>query len=293
MDSVWIIYNSSYISDVYQWHIQAYTKAVEEMGMEAVILSSSSLRPCYGEKGIWGAPKQAPKFVIFYDKDITLAAALESQGFAVYNSSRCIRLCDDKALTYQKLWEHNLPLPLTMPAPQVYKGGQNTKQLFEMAVKIGYPIIVKECFGSLGQQVYLAKDESQLADLAQKVGEKPFVLQRFIAGASGRDKRILVASGRVIAAVERINENDFRSNAGVGGKVYAYAPTQEEMELAICAAKTMGAIYAGIDILTDYDAKRYICEVNSNPQFMESAKKIDINIANYIVKCLMKKLSPA
>ena len=40
-------------------------------------------------------------FVLFWDKDVSLAHALEQQGLPVFNSAKAIALCDNKALTYQ------------------------------------------------------------------------------------------------------------------------------------------------------------------------------------------------
>ena len=42
-------------------------------------------------------------FVLFWDKDVSLAHALEQQGLPVFNSAKAIALCDNKALTYQTL----------------------------------------------------------------------------------------------------------------------------------------------------------------------------------------------
>lgn len=42
-------------------------------------------------------------FVLFYDKDIRLAARLEAMGLPVFNGAKAIALCDDKTLTYLAL----------------------------------------------------------------------------------------------------------------------------------------------------------------------------------------------
>ncbi|HXK82884.1 MAG TPA: RimK family alpha-L-glutamate ligase, partial [Clostridiales bacterium] len=40
---------------------------------------------------------EKPDFIIFWDKDIILAKALEQMGFRLFNSAEAIELCDDKA----------------------------------------------------------------------------------------------------------------------------------------------------------------------------------------------------
>ena len=64
---------------------------------------------------------EVPKadFVLFWDKDVSLAHALEQQGLPVFNSAKSIALCDNKALTYQALLG-TVPQPETMAAPRTY-----------------------------------------------------------------------------------------------------------------------------------------------------------------------------
>ena len=56
-------------------------------------------------------------FVLFWDKDISLARRLELQGLPVFNSARAIELCDDKAKTYLELLD-TVTQPETILAPK-------------------------------------------------------------------------------------------------------------------------------------------------------------------------------
>ena len=49
-----------------------------------------------------------PEFIIFYDKDIALASALEKMGYRLYNSADAIDVCDSKVKTAEKIAEYNL-----------------------------------------------------------------------------------------------------------------------------------------------------------------------------------------
>ena len=49
-----------------------------------------------------------PEFIIFYDKDITLAAALEKMGYRLYNSADAISVCDSKVKTAERIAKYNL-----------------------------------------------------------------------------------------------------------------------------------------------------------------------------------------
>ena len=43
--------------------------------------------------------------------------------------------------------------------------------------EIDFPIVVKECHGSFGQQVYLAKDKEQLIGIVRNIDHKPMLFK--------------------------------------------------------------------------------------------------------------------
>src|SRR5699024_8000429 len=75
--------------------------------------------------------------------------------------------------------------------------------------QLGMPLIVKEAFGSFGEQVYLANNLSELKELVFHHSDQPLMLQQFISTSYGRDVRIQVVGNQVIAAMERRAQNDF------------------------------------------------------------------------------------
>ena len=82
--------------------------------------------------------------------------------------------------------------------------GKNSDNLFHKTteysiVKIGFPIVVKECYGSYGQQVYLANDKKELINVIDKLGTRQFILQEFISTSYGKDIRIEVIGNNIIA----------------------------------------------------------------------------------------------
>src|SRR5699024_2029185 len=96
-----------------------------------------------------------PDYVVFTDKDIYLSKQLEYLGVPVFNSANAIAVSDDKIATYQALAKHNLPIPKTIIAPKIFINGTFDEKIIEHAIKeIQFPMIVKEAFGSFGEQVY-------------------------------------------------------------------------------------------------------------------------------------------
>ena len=149
-------------------------------------------------------------FVLFWDKDVSLAHALEQQGLPVFNSAKAIALCDNKALTYQTLL-CTVPQPETMVAPITYFEDSNFSPFIDGAIEhLGLPLVFKECYGSFGAQVFLCHSKEEIE---RHITARPFLLQKFCKESAGHDMRIEVIGGRCVAAMERYNPADFRANA--------------------------------------------------------------------------------
>ena len=160
-------------------------------------------------------------FVLFWDKDVSLAHALEQQGLPVFNSAKAIALCDNKALTYQTLL-CTVPQPETMAAPITYFEGSNFSPFIDGAIEhLGLPLVFKECYGSFGAQVFLCHNKEEIE---RHITARPFLLQKFCKESAGHDKRIEVIGGRCVAAMERYNPADFRANITNGGQMRPYTP---------------------------------------------------------------------
>ena len=232
-----------------------------------------------------------PDFAIFWDKDIYLAERLEKEGVRLFNSSRAILLCDNKILMYQELANNGIRIPHTFIAPKTFEGLNYSKRDFlnNVIKEIGFPIVVKEAYGSFGEQVYLANDIDSLNKIVDQIGYKDFLMQEFIASSKGKDIRINVVGNKAIVSMLRENDNDFRSNISSGGHGVKYEPKQEYIDLAVKAAQALGLDFAGVDVLFDKDGP-IICEVNSNPQFASTLKATGVNLADYIAEYILNNL---
>ena len=221
-------------------------------------------------------------FVLFWDKDINLARRLERQGLPVFNSADSIEKCDDKARTYIEL-SGTVPQPKTLIAPKAYFKADFTEFVDKAIEILELPFVFKECFGSFGEQVFLCKTK---ADIMSRITERPFILQEFIASSAGRDKRIEVVGGKVVAAMERFNKNDFRSNVTNGGKMKPCEPSQAECDIAIAACEKLGLTFGGVDLLEG----GIVCEVNSNAHIINIMNCTGIDIAAQIFKEIQRNL---
>jgi len=231
-------------------------------------------------------------FALFFDKDIRLARALETIGVRVYNPADTIAVCDDKAATHLRLAAEGIPMPKTLVAPMTYVNMDElpSSAFIKLAAeRLGFPMVIKECYGSLGGQVYLANNRSELKKLVSQMEAKPFICQEFVSASAGTDIRIYVVDGEPVAAMRRRSKSDFRSNIGLGAEASAYTPTAEEKELAVACCKILGGLFAGVDILSGSGGQPLVCEVNSNAFTAAISECTGVDVSGAIVDAVLSR----
>src|SRR5699024_3099500 len=221
-----------------------------------------------------------------------LAKQLELMGINVYNSANTIEVCDDKIATYQALAANKLAIPKTIVAPKIFPIPHLTLDLSFVETiiqQLSFPIIIKEAFGSFGEQVYLVHHKTELIEITKKIAGKPFVYQEFISTSYGKDIRLQVVGDRVVASMLRQSKDDFRANVTTGGYAEKYEPTNREKEVAILASKAIGADFSGVDLLFGKANEPIICEVNSNAHIRVLYESTGINVAHEIIDYIISK----
>lgn len=275
-------------------HMQLFSRvgglfeaAAEKQGISLEKKTAGELLAPLGEVTV-----QRPDFVLFFDKDVHLARHLENAGWRLFNSSKTVAVCDNKADTSEALLKAGLPMPKTVIAPLTFShiGYTNTDFIQKAGEWLGYPMVIKELYGSLGEQVYLACDLAEAEQIVAKISPRPFLFQEFVRESAGRDIRVNVVGGCVIAAMERTSSNgDFRSNIGVGGAGRLVHLSEQQKAVAIAAADAVGADFAGVDLLLGKDGP-LVCEVNSNPQFAGTYDFCGVNLGEDILAMIQRKI---
>ena len=259
-------------------------RALQKLGAEADLLRASEIDIGVGE-GLTGCFPY--DFVVFLDKDDHLARLLEKSGVRLFNSAESIRLADDKMLTHIALLP--LPQPETISSPLFFAGEDDPTFLDYVEQKLGYPIVVKKCFGAFGREVYLAKDRSELESFRARFLKEPHLYQKYIeCGAT--DYRVITIGGKAVAAMKRqaTEKGEFRANAALGGKGEKVELTEELRALAEKASELLGLEYAGVDLL--WDGEKYlITEVNSNAHFALITEVTGVPIAELYAKYILSE----
>src|SRR5699024_4130523 len=103
-------------------------------------------------------------YIIFTDKDIYLVHQLEALRIRLFNSALYTDISDDKIKTYQKLMKSHLHSPKTPFASKKFiKPIERNRKFITQAIEhFGFHFIIKEAYGSFGEQVYLIKNNTDI-----------------------------------------------------------------------------------------------------------------------------------
>lgn len=251
-----------------------------KLGIVFDVLSSGELPLWVSEDGRIQHSDLPYDFAIYLDKDPYVASMLEDAGLRLFNKADAIRLCDDKMLTYLSLSDKGIKMPKTISGPLRYSKKDSDVFLKRIEASFSFPIVVKENYGSLGRNVYLVQNKTELKELENRLSFSPRLYQELVASSFGVDNRIIVIGGRAIAWMKRKSDNgDFRSNIALGGHGEGVNLPQNYIMMAENCAKILGLDYAGIDILNGPDGEPILCEVNSNAFIKGIEEVTGINVA--------------
>lgn len=227
---------------------------------------------------------------LYLDKDKYVSQMLERCGLRLFNNAAAIADCDDKMQTHIVLSDKGIPMPDTLPGLLCYdRSAVIPKSVFDtVEKKLGYPVIVKQSYGSCGKGVFKADNRAELEKIADSVKLTSHLYQRYIADSHGKDMRVIVIGGKVLGGIMRISNGDFRSNVGLGGKAQQIEVPTDIRDIAERAADILKLDYCGIDFLLG--EKPLLCEVNSNAFFDAFEAATGINTAGAYVDHILSRL---
>ncbi len=177
-------------------------------------------------------------------------------------------------------------------APKVYaKFTIRDSGYFENVLQtLGLPMIIKEGHGSFGMHVYLIHTKEEFYEKVDALRGVDFVFQQFIDSSRGRDIRVNIIGDEVVASMYRHSETDFRANITNGGHAEKVVLTDKQKEVAIQAAKAVGAEFAGVDLLFGPDEEPLVCEVNAAAHIRNLYNVTGINVGVKFVEYILKKI---
>ena len=185
-----------------------------------------------------------PQFVINRSIFPFLSEFFEKAGVKVFNNSFISNVCNDKRKTHFYLADKGIPMMDTLFFDRRFFSYDTEN--------ITYPCVVKPADGHGGEGVCIANNKYELADAVKNYKTDCFLVQK-IAGTKGKDLRVYVLGGKILAGALRSSDSDFRSNFSLGGKAELYDISPKEKALIEKVISCFDFTYAGIDFIFDGD----------------------------------------
>ncbi len=297
---VWILFNEEIESPTAEaFEIRRFLAEGREMGIDVKVFNPEQFDLLVTEEDresvlIDGSLMPLPDFLlprtVVQDTGyfaLAVIRQLERLGVHVFNGASCIELVADKLHTHQVLAEHGLPTPTTMLAK--FPVDMDLVENF-----IGFPVVVKTLLGANGSGVFLIENPEAFNDLMGLIAETSpniqVIFQKYIANSRGRDLRLFVVDGQVVASMERrAREGGFKANYSTGGSVERFEPDEVAIELALKTSEVLGIQVSGVDLLFT-DSGYTICEANTFPGFKGLESCCDVNIPQEIYRAMQRRL---
>ncbi|MBU1992638.1 MAG: RimK family alpha-L-glutamate ligase [Patescibacteria group bacterium] len=218
---------------------------------------------------------------------ISIVKQIQMMGIPVVNSFLPISRAKDKLRTMQILSYNGIPIPKTVVV--------NKLEYLDTALKkIGtLPVILKTSFGSLGVGVAIVESRRSLISALDvfwsRLGNDIIMMQEYIKESEGKDIRVFVVGGKIIASMERkAKEGEFRSNIHRGGTGAPVKLTNYEKKLALRAVKALKLDVAGVDLL-EKKGGAVVMEVNCNPGLESITETTGVNVSSAVIKYAVEK----
>jgi RimK family alpha-L-glutamate ligase len=273
------------------WHVRRLVAAFREADHEATVVGWHELATDLGV-----TERLLPKAVATADLVVVRgmpAGTLEDVIFRmdllgrlararpVINAPRALEVSIDKYLTLARLHDAGIPVPRTIVA-------QDAAAIEAAWRTLGEAAVVKPLFGSQGRGIERIASLGGLApwlEAAQRAEPPGAVcyLQEFVAHP-GWDARVLVVGNRLFT-MRRVSTGDWRINVSRGARPEAWAAPADWEDLAVRAARAVGAEIAGVDILPTA-AGPLVVEVNAVPGWRGLETALGRDIAAEIVAFL-------
>lgn len=187
-------------------------------------------------------------FVVNRTNNYKIAEKFEKKGIRVFNPSTLSRIANDKQLCYEFMQNRGIEI-----------------------MQINYdkvPAIKKPVDGHGGSGVEIITTPENF--------EKNFVYQK-PCNNLGKDLRVWLIGGKIIASVLRESKTDFRSNFCLGGTASVYTLSDNEIGLINKISSLVQSDYIGIDFIFN-DGKIIFNEIEDTVGARMVYSKTDIDI---------------
>lgn len=246
MKTCWLLYDPADYAVNRDFAVFFAQKGLEQ-GLEVQTVLTSQLSIGIAGTGSPVVQAQAhdelPSLVVSRQRNALISRQFEALGIPVFNNAKVCELCNDKRRTHQFLAGKGIPMP---------ESSFGTPVLAQPAADL-FPLVLKPACSHGGDRVQLVRDVEEWNSAARGIAPEAMLRQRPVSDA-GRDLRVYVLFGEIVAGVMRTAREGLVSNYKMGGSVALHGLTQEEAVLAgrvIAEFQKAGAplCFAGVDLL--------------------------------------------
>lgn len=288
-----VIVNAFRLFQDYKHQYERLKSEFLKYNVELDLLTNKEILAYIESDGNVSAKKLDYDFIIYLDKDYYIAKMLEVAGYRVFNNAEAIRICDDKMLTHLSLINNDIRMPKTINFPLKFFKEDEYEGFIDNVIKeLGFPFVVKNCFGSLGEQVHLIHCKEEIMEYEKHNHMKPHIFQEYISSSFGQDFRLVTIGGKFVSSMHRIaqNKNEFRSNIETGGIGTSEKPPQSFIDLAEKISYLLNLDYCGLDFMFDEDGSPVFNEINANAFFGPIESFNPINVGEAYAKYIIEKI---
>ena len=277
------------------WYVMTLQTALKRHGLQA---------PCFPITRLTARLSASPRIAAFNDPldhyDVLFVRAipggsleqiifrmdalhsLENAGVRIINSPTTIERTVDKYYTMTLMEDAGLPTPRTI----VTEGFEEALSAFH---ELGGDIVVKPLFGSAGRGMVRISniDTAYQVIRALELGRYVYCLQEFVPHGC-EDIRVFVVGGKVAAAMVRQGQT-WKTNVAQGAKASPLDPDDTLQEMSILATQSLGAVYAGVDILAIDGGGYTLIEVNGIPGWRKLQEVTEVDLAEHLVDYVLSE----
>jgi len=207
---------------------------------------------------------------------------LENAGVRVINSASTIERGVDKYYTLTLVKDQGLPIPKTIVTEKL----DDAMTAFD---KLGGDVVVKPLFGSEGRGMVRVTDKETAYRVfrALELGRYIYYLQEYVPHGY-EDIRVFVIGGEAVAAMKRIGTT-WKANMSYGAKAEHLKIDKTLEDMSVCAARALGAEYAGVDILPVDGGGYSLIEINTIPGWKGLKKATGFDAAEALADYVLKE----
>lgn len=243
MKTGWLVYRKK-DAERNLHNITFYENAADKRGIKILLRYFEEFSYGTSEMGLSlfyeGKSIPKPDFVVMRADEPLFSYHLEMMGYRVFNNAYLSFVANDKAKTLQVAAAAGVPVPTTCLARH-----ENAQAIGQA---MGYPMVIKPRDGHGGADVLWIDTEETLLRTLPNYHHDTFLMQKPVADL-GRDLRVYVVGKRIIAAMLRARDDDFRSNYCLGGSATRYTLSAEEEALVYKVISLFDIGFAGIDFM--------------------------------------------